>query len=90
MYIQVLKSYIYISSVAQLCLTLCDPKDCSTPGFPVHCHHWRLPKIMSIASVMPSNHLILCRPLLLPPVYSYIYKTSRNFPGDLVAKTPCS
>ena len=25
-----------VSSVAQLCLTLCDPMDCSTPGFPVH------------------------------------------------------
>ena len=24
------------SSVAQSCLTLCDPKDCSTPGFPIH------------------------------------------------------
>ena len=24
------------SSVAQLCLTICDPVDCSTPGFPVH------------------------------------------------------
>ena len=28
--------YIQFSSVAQLCLTLCDPMDCSTPGFPVH------------------------------------------------------
>ena len=28
---------------------------------------WSLPKLMSIESVMPSNHLILCRPLLLPP-----------------------
>ena len=28
---------------------------------------WSLPKIMSIESVMPSNHLILCRPLLLLP-----------------------
>ena len=27
---------------------------------------WSLPKLMSIESVMPSNHLILCRPLLLP------------------------
>ena len=27
---------------------------------------WSLPKLMSIISVMPSNHLILCRPLLLP------------------------
>ena len=26
----------YFSSVAQLCLTLCDPKDCSMPGLPVH------------------------------------------------------
>ena len=29
---------------------------------------WSLPKLMSIESVMPSNHLILCRPLLLPPL----------------------
>ena len=28
---------------------------------------WNLLKLMSIKSVMPSNHLILCRPLLLPP-----------------------
>ena len=28
---------------------------------------WRLPKLMSIESVMSSNHLILCCPLLLPP-----------------------
>ena len=28
---------------------------------------WSLPTLMSIESVMPSNHLILCHPLLLPP-----------------------
>ena len=28
---------------------------------------WSSPKLMSIESVMPSNHLILCHPLLLPP-----------------------
>ena len=28
---------------------------------------WSLPKLMSIKSVLPSNHLILCRLLLLPP-----------------------
>ena len=57
---------IQFSSFAQLCLTLCDPMDCSMLGFPVH---HQLPEItlMSIESVMPSNHLILCRPLLLPP-----------------------
>ena len=27
---------IQFSSVSQLCLTICDPMDCSTPGFPVH------------------------------------------------------
>ena len=30
---------------------------------------WSLLKLMSIESVMPSNHLILCRPLLLPPSF---------------------
>ena len=34
---------------------------------------WSLPKLMSIESVMPSNHLILCRPLLfLPPIFPSI------------------
>ena len=41
--------------------------DCSTPGLPVHHQLPDLLKIMSIESVMPSNHLILCHPLLLPP-----------------------
>ena len=52
------------SSVAQSCLTLCDPMECSTPALPVH---YQLLKLMSIESVMPSNHLIFCCPLLLPP-----------------------
>ena len=30
---------------------------------------WSLPKFMSIALVMPSNHLILCHPLLLPSIF---------------------
>ena len=52
--------------VAQSCLTLCDTTDCSMPGFPVH-HSQSLLKLMSIESVMTSNHLILCHPLLLLP-----------------------
>ena len=52
-------------SVTKLCLTLKDPMNCSTSGFPVlHCLHIEL---MSIELVMLSNHLILCRPLLLLP-----------------------
>ena len=56
------------SSVAQSCPTICDPMNRSTPGLPVH-HQllWNLPKTMSIESVMPSSHLILCHPLLLLP-----------------------
>ena len=42
-----------------------DPMDCSIPGFPVHHQLLELLKLMSIESVMLSNHLILCRPLLL-------------------------
>ena len=55
------------SSVTQLCPTLCDPKDCSTPGLSVLHQLLDLPKLMSIEQVMASNHLILCRPLLLLP-----------------------
>ena len=52
-------------SVAQSCPTLCDPMDCSMPGFPVLHHLPDLLKLVSIESVMPSSHLILCHPLLL-------------------------
>ena len=61
-------------SITKFCPTLCNPMDCSMPGFPVlHC----LPSaqtcsnvltLMSIELVMPSNLLILCRPLLLLPL----------------------
>ena len=43
--------------------------DCSTPGFPVHHQSQSLLKLMSIELVMPSNHLILCHPLLLLPSF---------------------
>ena len=46
-----------------------DSMNCSTPGLPVHHHSQSSPKLMSIESVMPSSHLILCVPLfLLPPI----------------------
>ena len=57
-------SFSQFSSVAQLCLTLCDPMDCSTPGLPIHPQLLELIKLMSTESVMSSNHLILCHPLL--------------------------
>ena len=42
---------------------------------------WSLHKLVSIASVMPSNHLILCRPLLLPPS---IFPSIRDFSNESV------
>ena len=56
-------------SVAQSCPTLCDPMDHSMPGSLSITNSQSLPKLISIELVMPSNHLILCRPLLLlPPI----------------------
>ena len=64
--IQGYSSLLYISSVQSLSrVRLCDPMDCSTPGLPVITNSQSLLKLMSIESVMPSNHLILCHPLLL-------------------------
>ena len=53
--------------------TLCDPMDCSTPGFPIlHC----LPEFaqtLSIESMMTSNHFVLCCPVfLLPSIFPSI------------------
>ena len=60
---------VQFSSVTQSCLTFCDPMNCSTPGLPVHPQLRSSLKLTSIESVMPSSHLILCRPLLfLPPI----------------------
>ena len=61
--------YLQFSSVAQLCLTLCNPMNCSTPGVPIHHQLPNSLKLTSIEAVMPSSYLILCRPLLLlPPI----------------------
>ena len=57
---------IQFSSVAQSCPTLCNPMNRSTPGLFIT-NSQRPPKPMSIESVTPSNHLILCHPLLLLP-----------------------
>ena len=44
-------------------------------------------KLMSVTSVMPSNHLILCRPLLLPPS---IFPSIRVFSKESVLRIRCS
>ena len=61
------KYSVQFSSVTQSCLTLCDPMNRSTPGLPSITNSRSLTKPMPIESVMPSSHLILCRPFLLLP-----------------------
>ena len=75
-----LQSYsVQFSSVTQLCPTLCNPMDCSTPGFPVH---HQLPELTQTHvhhitdAIQPS---ILCCPLLLPSIFSI-----RVFSNELV------
>ena len=119
------RGYMYVLFlVAQSCLTLCNPMDCSPPGCPwrfsqqkhrsdLPCppqiyvsvqslsHVWlsatpwiaacqaslsitntrSLVKLMFIKSVMPSNHPIFCRPLLLLPS---IFPSIRVFPNESV------
>ena len=55
--------------------------DCSTPGLPGHHQLPEFTQLMSIESVMPSNHLILCRPLLLLPS---IFPSIRVFSSESV------
>jgi len=68
-------------SITQLCPTLCNPMDCSTPGSLSFTISQSLLKLMSIQSVMLSNHLILCCPLLLPPS---IFLSIRVFSNESV------
>ena len=65
LYIQI--SGYQFSSVTQSCPALSNPMDCSTPRFPVYHQLLELHKLMSIRLMMPSNHLTLCRLLLLLP-----------------------
>ena len=60
-------------SVSQLCLTLCNPMDCSMPGFLSITNSWSLLKLTSMPSVMPYNNLILYNLLLfLPSIFPTI------------------
>ena len=77
---------VQLSSVTQLCPTLCDPMDCSTPGFTVHQNSRSLLRLKSIELVMPSNHLILCLPLLLPPS---VFTSIRVFSSESVLYIRC-
>ena len=60
--------------------------DCSTPDFSVHHQLLGLFKLMFIELVMPSNHLILCRPLFLLPS---IFPSIRVFSNESALRIRC-
>ena len=72
-----------VCSVAQSCPTLCDPMDCSMQASLSFTISQSLLKLMSIESMMPSNHLLLGHPFLLLPS---IFPSIRVFPNELA---PC-
>ena len=79
-------SSIIFSSVSQSCLILCDLMEVETrpaalQAFLSITNFWSLLKLMSIELVMLSNHLILYRPLLLPPS---IFPSIRVFSNESV------
>ena len=69
------------SSVTQLCPTLWDPWTAARQASLSITNPWSFLKLMSIGSVMPSNHLILCRLLLLLPS---IFPSVRVFSNESV------
>ena len=68
-----MKTNVRFTSVAHLCLTLCDPMDCSMPGFPVH---HQLPEFTQThihrVSDTSSNLILCCPVLLLPSIFPSI------------------
>ena len=64
---------VQFSAVTQLCATLCDPWTSAHQASLSITNSRSLPKLMSTESVMPSNCLILCRPLLrLPSIFHQV------------------
>ena len=72
---------LLFSSVAQSCLILCDPWTEACLALLSITNSQSLLKVMCIVSVMPSNHLILCPPLLLLPS---IFPSIRVFSNESV------
>ena len=74
---------VQFSSVTQSCLTLCNPWTAACQASLSITNSQSLPKLMSIESVMLSNHLILCCPLLLLPS---IFPSIRVFSNESVLR----
>ena len=75
------------SSVAQLCLTLCDPMECSTPGFPVQYQLLELAQthVHEVCDAIQPSHPLLS-PLLLPSIFPSIRAFSNEAKSVKVVK----
>ena len=73
----------FCCSVTQSCLTICDPMKAAWQASLSFTTSKSLLKLMSIQLVIPSNHLILCHPLLLLPA---ILPSTRVFPNESVLR----
>ena len=82
---QYLINFLYCL-LQSLCLTPCDPIDCSTSGFPSFTISQSLLRFISNGSVMLSNHLILCCPLLL---LSSLFPSIRVFSNESALRSRC-
>ena len=80
--IKIIHESVQFSSVAQLCPTLCNPMNCSTPGLPVD-HQLPESTQTHVHWVSDGIHLILCHPLLLPPS---IFPSIRAFSSESVLR----
>ena len=78
-----LSTHMYISSVAQSCLTLCGPMDCRTPGFPVH---HQFPELAHTHVHQVSDAIKPSHPLssLSPPTFSANFPSIRVFSNESV------
>ena len=74
---------VHFTSVAQSCPTLCDPWTVTRQASLSITNSQSLLKLMSIELVMPSNHLILFRPLLLLPS---IFPSIRDFSNNAAVR----
>ena len=74
---------LQLSSVTQSCPTLSDPWTEACQASQSITNSWSLLKFISTELVMPSNHLILCHPLLLPSIFPSIrvFPMSQFFPS---------
>ena len=72
---------VQFSSVAQSCLTLCDPTDCSMPGFPVH---HQLPELAQTPVHLVGDAIQPSHPLWSPSPPASVFPSIKVFPNESV------